>query len=146
MVYERMADNQDKNLPSNMEIDVVLKTIISLVNQTGMEIDITLYVKGIIFSGVAISAEKYFDSLAKEIETANGEPIVTQAFAEGFRKFRDNITLLYKEKEDNKPDPIHVHLRNAKFISGTIFNPDDIGIYWRGRLDQVDGFSLGKIQ
>jgi hypothetical protein len=138
-------DNQNKELSTSTKIDHILRFIASIVRSTNMEIGVTLYVKGIVVSGLAISPEQYFDGLAQEFEKAKGNQEVTQAFAKGFRTYRDTAASLRQESQDNKPDPVYIHLKNAKFISSVVFNPNDTGVYWRGRLDQVDGFSFGNI-
>ncbi|BDA75939.1 hypothetical protein CAL7716_101050 (plasmid) [Calothrix sp. PCC 7716] len=101
--------------------------------------------KGNIISGLAISPQRYFDGIAKEFEKAKGSQEVSQALAEGFRMYRDLVTNESEENQGDKLDPVYINLKNAKFISGTVFNVNDSGVYWRGRLDQIDGFSFGNI-
>jgi hypothetical protein len=41
--------------------------------------------------------------------------------------------------------PEYVHLRNAHWIMASQIAPTGEGVFWRGRLAEVDGFVIGSI-
>jgi hypothetical protein len=95
---------------------------------------ITLNVGGILISGDLISHKTYIENdviLNKVKELLNNQqPSATTP-----------------EQEVDASNVLYIHLKNAKF-----FQPGQPGIptkgegfLWRGRLDCVDGFALGKI-
>ena len=134
-------------------IDFLLRALVDLANKTGMEIGMTLSVGGVLVSGNLASGKTYFKEIAAETLQATGDAKdsgINQSLSDYFANWGK---LIYEqpENEDQSNDeamsqPNYIHLRNAKFVhnSGKSM-PSNRGIWWRGRLSAIDGFSLGII-
>ena len=117
-------------------LDVVLLTACHVADKTECvhETGITLCVKGLLVSGVIISATDYLQSnpilynLTEMAVEATGDKRADTKYAEAVgRGF--------------------IHLKHARFFQGggeMVPNGTD-GVFWRGCVAQVDGFFLGRI-
>lgn len=102
-------------------MDRVLLLLANAVNKGIPEVGITLNVGGLIISGTMISNKKYWD----ETQPA----------------FRD--MLKESGEELDKPDEMgYIHLRDAMFINAGEDPVPTSGMWWRGKIKSVDGFSL----
>lgn len=104
---------------------------------------------GRVISGTLVGGRDYFDATAREagdaVRTSGLEGADT--FEEYFRSRKD---MTYPEPENDEPwetsPPTFIHLADARFtIPGAPSIPDNVGRYWRGRLNRADGFSLGSM-
>jgi hypothetical protein len=131
-------------------IDHFLEKLLTTVNGTELELPITLNVSGLVITGDLVSGHRYFEGFA-------------QAFTEGaMSRSQDKIENLadsfrylgfeYAPPEhtpltgEPSPPPPFVHLKNARIYlqSGEVI-PGNAGVWWRGRLDAVDGFFFSKL-
>jgi hypothetical protein len=137
--------------------DFVLQAIVALTNNTAIELGITLCVGGIVVSGQLTSGKRYFEGIASEALQASGpadQAVVRQAISDYLGNFGKVIygraeseeQLGIEGDEAIKRVPGFIHLRDARFFhnSGQPM-PANRGIWWRGRLSAVDGFSLGAM-
>jgi len=92
-------------------------------------IEITLLCGGVLVSGEIIGTREY--SL---------HDVWTEAFDESDRKNKDLEPMLAADG--------FIHLKNVFFFSpsGGRLPSGDNGVFWRGRLDRIDGFTLGSIK
>jgi len=154
-----MTDTEDaqgegkKEECSFLEIDPLLQTVVSLVNETGLGIDVMLSVKGISISGKIIKRDEYYDRLiaimgnpAAGLRTGTDERIAKMV-AEHF----SSLLNIFKDL-GNKPDesgdkilPTLIHLADVNMINPVTGQPIPLlGALWRGKMDSVDGFIFGK--
>jgi len=132
-----MNENEPQDFPFH---DGVLELVVDLINRIEEQSDgrvsegITLCVKGMLISGIIISRKEFLRS----------HPVVDE--------IGESIDRLQNEGKIPKPsenDPIcFIHLKNARvFAPGAPPIPTDKnGTYWRGRLDSIDGFFLGRLE
>lgn len=123
-----------------------LVMFINLLDST--EIGVTLHVKGMVVSGLLISAHSFFNLMVKELDQAaddspNPEISGARIFANFYRsslethqRARDE----YLSSEKLPPRPHHLHLRQAK--SFTLGDPL-VQSTWRCRITEIDAWSLG---
>jgi hypothetical protein len=128
------------------ETDWFLQSLVRMANESNLGIGITLQVSGMLVSGSLVSGKQYFEGFANdfaspfvnEIETAN-------AIRDNFRAYGE---IYDKPKDDglDHPAPLFVHMKDARFFS-TAGNPipGNKGVWWRGRICEVGGFSLGSL-
>lgn len=112
----------------------------------GISIGITLVVGGSVISGNLIGAQEYFIGV--------GDAIKEGTTSKGGQSFRDALSQRFHElaseydeegPSDEKELPSYIHLKEARvFAAGTDPMPSE-GMWWRGRLDRVDGFTLGAL-
>lgn len=131
--------------------DWFLVMLLNIVNQGTIEFGLTLNVGGSVISGTLISGKKYFSEFAKQFSNAIGTPEEASnepSIEESFRKLGDIYDLpegKQGEELKNQAPVTYIHLRDANvfFKDGTI--PTGVGVFWRGKLSSVDGFSLGNL-
>ena len=143
-----MAADQEKNTEEfgsaggsvrPLPIDWQLQHLVDLANSKGLEAGLTLTVKGTIITGTLIGGGKYFELFAELIGagwpgTAEEKEAIRSAFAQPAK--------LYEEPEQLLTS--YIHLKNAKIVYSSNFVPSS-GMLWRGRLDEISGFSLGLL-
>lgn len=140
-------EEDDKTEPASLPqvpTDWFLQQLVSMVNSVHgeFEIPITLSVGGILVSGQLSSGDKYFAGMS-EIMTPwftdeSARTSITEMFSNHMGIYKDEVT---------RGPPQYVHLRDARFFSATGGGtPTNGGVWWRGRIQQVDGISIGVLE
>lgn len=132
-----------------MQQDILLELLISRVERSSMRFSVILSVGGTIVEGDVVSEREYFEEVASLIKSVN--PDTQETFASvpdlmdhvamrGLDEGRDpEITREFRENVSNS----YVHLKNSVlWVEGEQRNMS--GSLWRGKLDAVDGFWLGR--
>ncbi|MBD1380164.1 gas vesicle accessory protein GvpU [Metabacillus arenae] len=115
--------------------DSVLETFTKAANKHDFSLDITLNMKGALITGTLISAQEYFQSLSEKFVNGND---ISEQISEMFNHASQNI----QESENLN----YIHLKNTRIYCGDNKpTPSNSEFLWRGRLDQTDGFFIGKI-
>ncbi len=122
--------------------DGLLYDLNALINRPGMEnvhFEITLAVQGVVVTGALISGRAFVDGLAAQLEAAGAE--ASSAF-------------VLHHLDDQYPVPddgpyrytAMVHLRDARYAdpSGFMPSPPGPGLFWRGRIGEISGWSFGS--
>jgi len=122
--------------------DWFLALFIDMANKNDFELGITLTSHGFLVSGILIGGQKYFDGIAEEFASAFND-------AEGLKEtFSDMGKKVYDKPKNDEPanPPTFIHLKDAKFFhpNGQPI-PANRGVWWRGRLSEISGFSLGNL-
>jgi hypothetical protein len=131
-----------ENLPFSVELplsdaqfhiepdsDWLLKQITQYINRTLFsEIPITIFVKGIVISGILIPDVEYIDIVSHECVGASEEL----------------VDIFWSSRDDSIRDD-YIHLKNATFNSDVTPMTINSKVYWRGRLSSIDGFVVGKL-
>jgi hypothetical protein len=97
-----------------------------------------------------IGGKTYFNEFARQFTDGFREISSKTAttIEESFKRLGDVYDLIPKEAQERSsvPEPHLIHLRNAQtYHSGGSPIPSEDGALWRGRLEAVDGFSLGRL-
>ena len=139
--------NEAKNLtpPLVAETDWFLQSLVNMANETSLEIGITLQVSGMLVSGILVSHKQYFDGFGSEFASVFSDSEVSESIKTNISSYGD----LYKSDNENVaplPPPQYIHLKNTYFFN-TVGKPirSNKGVWWRGRICQVGGFSLGSL-
>lgn len=129
----RTPDAHDRNG------DNLLKAIV-LAAHLGHRIPVTLTVGGTLVTGTIIEGGRYIDQLLD----AAVHP--TDRSAEDIREALGGFREAYRQGQVFEAGRLGlIHLEGAKFFSPGAAQPslvDGEGVLWRGRLDQVSGFSV----
>jgi hypothetical protein len=111
---------------------------------------ITLSVGGLLISGDMIGGKTYFDEFARQFKDGfrNISSETASTIEEAFKRLGDVYDPIQKESQGiaaiSKPHLIH--LKDAQiYQSGAGLPPSEKGVLWRGRLEAVDGFTLGRV-
>lgn len=131
-----------------IEADGLLQLLISY-SELGIETPITLLAGGMTVSGVIISAASYMENTGAQLSAAlrSHDAQLAETVAQSFAQLKQDV-----EAQSRKADEAgalsarFIHLKNAKyFIPGQDGLPNNTdGIFWRGRLNAITGFSLGS--
>lgn len=117
--------------------DSILEFFVQASNKHDFSLDITLNVKGAVVTGTLVSAKEYFDSLSETFEDGSD---IAQKLSEELAKAGESV------QESQSPEAHFIHLKNAKVYCGDSKpTPSKGKIMWRGKLNEIDGFFLGKI-
>lgn len=125
--------------------DGFLALLVSMVNASGLAMDITLTVGGLLVSGTMIPAEKFILDFGGKFTADLTDPQSREETLESFKAQADAARLA---AESNLP-PLFVHLENAQFFMPAGAGPIPqraTGNLWRGRLASVDGWHLGALK
>ncbi|WP_196486469.1 gas vesicle accessory protein GvpU [Burkholderia cepacia] len=128
------------------ENDWFLQQLVTMVNGSSTSIGITLFVGGLLVSGVLIGGKQYFEDFAESFASGIANP-------DDAKWYKENLTQLsnvYLEpdgtyKKSAEP-PHYIHLKDARTFhpSGNPI-PGNGGTLWRGRIREVAGFTLGSL-
>ena len=141
--------SKNKKSLSKDEKDWFLEQAVDLANTGVFEIGITLNIGGAVVSGILTSGASFFEGIAKEARQA-----ISNADKEVLSKLADLWEMpaqAYKPKDNEKDGSPRswgfIHLREARFHApGQSPIPGNGGVFWRGKLSSIDGFSLGNLQ
>jgi hypothetical protein len=137
---------------ANAEPDFVLATLVSVINSLpSMEFGVTLYVGGLIVSGLAVSGHSYFNLLHDKV-VGDGTDANRTAFASIFKRAGEVYPQTHGDETDDddeagdkkpRPTTTYIHLRAATVhvVGSADTIEQDL---WRGRLSQIDGWSMGN--
>ncbi len=122
--------------------DWFLQQLIHIANISESVWQITLNVSGFLVSGTLIGGVEYFESLGNEMSrdlSAEAAKTIKNLFSSPASFYTSDI---YKEK----PNIGYIHLKDAKFFHpGGAPVPNNRGVLWRGRIEEVSGFSFGLL-
>lgn len=118
--------------------DSTLEFFVKASNKYDFSLDITLNVDGAVITGTVISAQEYFEKASESFKDGND---VAQKISEGLASASESA-----KNSSQESDIGFIHLKNTRiFIGESKGTPSNGEIIWRGKLDQVDGFFLGRI-
>lgn len=118
--------------------DDFLEVLVKAANQDNdFACTLTVWISGAIVSGTLVGVSVYIAGIADTLTSANvGE--MGKTLATGFQDIEN--------RRDVTDEPAAFHLRGARgFVSPDDAFPNDEGVWWRGRLESVDGWFLGTI-
>ena len=144
-----MVETQSQNTISR-PVDWFLQSLVTIVNDEIGGIPITLSVGGLLVSGEMIGGKTYFEEFARQFKDGFGDVSrETAATIEvSFKRLGDIYNPSQEESQGNGslPKPHLVHVRDAQiYRSGIDPTPFERSVLWRGRLEAIDGFSLGRL-
>lgn len=125
-------------------VDWFLQRLVALANEGPLEFGVTLYVEGLIVSGQLVGGKKYFSEFAREFSDAY--PGDDEARSNVRAAFESNGDIYDHEQNDELPPPQFIHLIDARcYHQNGQPLPSNRGTPWRGRINAVSGFNLGRL-
>ena len=133
-------DKEDYNESVNAERDWLLEMIIKITESSNMELGITIHAHGFLVSGIIVNSEGYFDRLGQIFDKGLGGD--KERVAVAFKGMGESIGKKSKDSDVRN----FLHLKDAKYFhsSGKPI-PNSQTILWRGRINEISGFSLGTL-
>ena len=145
-----MAKGTDReHIPSGAEEgDNVLEELVRLADAYDLQVGITVYIGGTLISGLLVSGRHFFEGSALRLTQAKGPQQTKARLAKFFKK---QMKQTYPssgeaapEKTDGKAPVGYIHLKNARpFDAEGPYLRE--GVWWRGRIDRIDGFNFGVV-
>ena len=130
------------------EGDVLLSELVRLADDQGLEVGITVYIGGTVISGMLVSGQEFLEASALRLQSVEGPPETKATLEHFFRSQRDqqyaSSGAASTEGED-VPSVGYLHLRGARPFDAKGPYLEE-GVWWRGRIDQIDGFNFGVIR
>jgi hypothetical protein len=124
--------------------DLFLESLVNLVTGSGWEVGLTLQVGGFLVSGLLVSGRAFLEALGTEFSSALPNEEAAAAVRKSYSELADKIYGESSEARQNRP--VYIHLKNARFFSSNGAPiPANRGLWWRGRLTEVQGFVLGSL-
>lgn len=142
MSNEKKIEELDEKQISDAPVeDWFLQTLVELSSKK-VGFGITLNVGGALVTGKIISAPDYFEATGQLLAEDIDDSEVAETFSNMFMPFAED-----SRKSLLKYDPAFIHLKDAKFFSGSTNPiPGSGGFLWRGRISQIIGFHLGVLE
>ncbi|WP_141234021.1 hypothetical protein [Pseudomonas sp. Irchel 3E20] len=110
--------------------DYALRRVVKAVNDSRIEMAITLSSGSIVIKGTLIAIDAYYDHLAVRLADVLNE-------SADLRRTQDEL------KEAGNSLPYYIHLKNsAIFVGGSQTSISGEGL-WRGAISSINGYSLG---
>jgi len=129
-----------KQVLSHRMKDKALMHFVSCAN-IGAGVGITLLVNGQVVYGDLISGKEYCEQMYKKISSAKGDPLLAESIASYFNKLGENTYT----KENNADVPLnYLHLEKVAYLKGDGHQVNMNGTLLRIRIEDVNGFSLGR--
>ncbi|WP_109507344.1 hypothetical protein [Nocardioides speluncae] len=132
--------------PTGVELtaDAGLSALANLMQRhDGASLTVTLSVSGSLVTGDLVGRNTWLDQQHRQfadLDKAVGE--IAAQLREGLRRPADGE----RDAEGEVFVERYVHLVNARYVVGGSFVPAQGGMFWRGRLQSVDGWSLGVVK
>jgi len=131
------------------EADHFLRFLVTVMDNTDFEVGVTLNVGGLLVSGLLVGYDKYVEGVVSQLRGAGGDKEANMFVEEIFRRYAE----VYNSDDqggDPTPEPAmdtdYIHLGEARFFTpGSAPLPVE-GVWWRGRLSEVQGFTLGTLK
>ncbi len=137
----------DKNIYATSSAPVkdwFLQFLVNLANKNRFELEITLTVGGILISGNLVGVRQYFDDLSTYFAGPFESGKRSEEIKETFKTIGDQCTCVSTSESNETPS--YIHLKNAVFSDAKgNATPGNTGIWWRGRISEVQGFSPGRL-
>lgn len=130
------------------EADHFLRFLVTVMDNTDLEVGVTLNVGSVLVSGLLVGYDKYVEGVVSQLRKAGGDKEANMFVEEIFRRYAE-VYNSDVEGDDPTPQPdmdtIYIHLAEARFFApGSAPLPVE-GVWWRGRLSEVQGFTLGTL-
>jgi hypothetical protein len=141
MTQENTPVSVGEKILASSDSDVFLVSLINMAEKQAqnVKIDITLFVQGLIVSGVVIGEKSYFEGLYNDLNLSGSSP---EEFFEHYQVLSEGASGEQQEKNQFTKNIDYIHLKDVSYNS---LSQNNRGGYWRGKLNRVDGFRLGSL-
>lgn len=125
--------------------DAIILMFLDLVEQDGIELDLTLCINGVVISGTLISATNYYEGVTESSKNLK-DSTMSKIIAKKFSDLKGEYAKQKEEEEESESTPLtFIHLKNAVYLNNEN-PPAHHGTWWRGRISSIDGFSVNDLK
>ena len=139
--------NEEKNrLPADNSPakDWFLQFLVNMANKSHFELQITLNVGGFLISGTLAGVKQYFADFGTDFASSFYAGKSFEEIRTTFQKIGDECACVSKSEPSDSPS--YIHLKDARFFDaqGNSIGGNK-GVWWRGRISEVQGFVPGSV-
>ncbi|MDP3480132.1 MAG: gas vesicle accessory protein GvpU [Desulfoprunum sp.] len=139
--------NEEKNiltLDNPPQKDWFLQFLVNLANKNQFELGITLNIGGFLIAGTLVGVKQYFADFGADFAASLDAGKSPQDIKTFFKKIGDECACVSNREKTESPS--YIHLKDARFFN-TQGNPTlgNGGVWWRGRISEVQGFVPGNL-
>jgi hypothetical protein len=113
---------------------------------------LTVVLNGQVVSGYAIPFEAWAEEIVTQMSPGWSDPQIRQFFTEAFTKVYGGWAAKDKERNDRREaanltavPSAYLHMRDVRIGVGSVEESVTMPL-WRGRIDAIDGWTIGKFQ
>jgi hypothetical protein len=136
-------NDRDEALP--LPPDGLLELLVGFADSGGLTARITLWVSGALVSGTLVGVTAYYHGIATEAEFLTGGE---NALSKALRQIGGSVEKRVEADQAGERERLisYIHLKDARtFAPGGRPLPANRGVWWRGRLESVDGWCIGGL-
>lgn len=129
------------------EVDVLLQTLVALVNDSRLSFHITLHVDGTILTGRVIAVNEYVETMKEIFATSLQENLdkASQSALNVIKQVTETLyTPLLGDAISDVSGTTYIHMKNVHALSPSGLNFEDYAFpVWRFKLSAIDGWMIG---
>jgi hypothetical protein len=124
--------------------DWFLQFLVNTANKSQFEMEITLNVGGFLISGTLSGVKQYFADFGADFATSFDAGKGSEGIKATFRKIGDECSCVSNAEPAESPS--YIHLKDARFFDAQGHSMQGgRGVWWRGRISEVQGFFPGAL-
>lgn len=133
-------DRAVKNVVASKMRDMDLVYLTNIVNAVGGSFGITLFLKGTIISGLMISGQEYYSTLAERLAQVGD---VGENLAQHFLQVADDV---YTNAAENESIPANfIHMKEVQVRAGSGEFSQMTDALLRLKIEEIDGHIVGNV-
>jgi hypothetical protein len=139
-----MIIDEKKKLPVDNapQKDWFLQFLVNLANRNQFELGITLNIGGFLIAGKLVGVKQYFAEFGADFAASFDAGKSPEEIRTFFKKIGDECACVSHREQSESPS--YIHLKDARFYNGQGHSlHGDGGVWWRGRISEVQGFFPG---
>jgi hypothetical protein len=124
--------------------DWFLQFLVNLANRNQFELGITLNVGGFLIAGTLVGVKQYFAEFGADFAASFDAGKSPEDIRTFFKKIGDECACVSHKEQTESPS--YIHLKDARLFN-TQGKPmqESGGVWWRGRISEVQGFIPGNL-
>ena len=124
--------------------DWFLQFLVNTANKSQFQLTITLNVGGFLISGTLAGVKQYFADFGADFAISFDAGEGSEEIKATFQKIGDECSCVSNAEPSESPS--YIHLKDARFYDtqGNSIQGNS-GVWWRGRISEVQGFVPGNL-
>ena len=141
MINEERFEPVFDNAPQK---DWFLQFLVNMANKSHFELKITLNAGGFLISGTLAGVKQYFADFGSDFASSFYAEKSSEEIRDTFKRIGDECACVSNSEPSDSPS--YIHLKDARFFDaqGNAMGGNK-GVWWRGRISEVQGFIPGTI-
>lgn len=141
-----MANTKKEQAPTE---DAVLIMFLSLVEDDGIEVNVTLNIQGALVSGILVGSSAYYDGItesSRQLRDDTMSKIITKRFSDLKEAYLKEKQEQGDKKEEQDLSVTYIHLKDAKYHHNSANSHMTTSVaWWRGKISSIDAYSFDTL-